>query len=83
MKSNHTLTMYRYNYKMFQLSCSFRDFTKGLVSHGFAFFLFFKVLIEEVNIKACLKHCCGRLGPAKRILLVIAIDPIFVAVSSL
>ena len=48
-----------------------------LVSHRFAFFLCFEVIVQEVDIKACLKHCCGRLGPAEEVLVVIAIDPIF------
>ena len=48
-----------------------------LVSHRFAFLLCFEVIVQEVDIKACLKHCCGRLGPAEEVLVVIAIDPIF------
>jgi len=47
-----------------------------LVSHRFAFLLCFEVIVQEVDIKACLKHCCGRLGPAEEVLVVIAIDPI-------
>ena len=48
-----------------------------LVSHRFAFLLRFEVIVQEVNVESCLKHCCGRLGPTEEILVVIAIDPIF------
>ena len=46
-----------------------------LVPNGLSFFQRFEVVIQEVDVESCLKHCCDGLGPAEEVFILVAVDP--------
>ena len=54
-------------------SCSHREF----VAHLFGAFLYgLEVIVEEVNVEACLNHSGNCLCPAEEVFIIVAVDPI-------